>query len=549
MSAVSVAYEVVLVRYKLVKGSYWNMEHFTIRTILDAVQRGQIRIPAFQRNFVWEPDRVAFLIDSVYKNYPFGSLLFWRTSEKLKTENNLGPFKLPEPDADFPIDYVLDGQQRLTSLFGVFQTELEGSNEDWSEIYFDYKQNTDAQETSFYALKKDDVDASRHFPLRALFDTVKYRQLTRSMDDDTAAIIDNLQAVFKEAQIPVQTFRTDQKEKVAIIFERINRQGVPLDTLQLLSAWTWSEDFQLHDQFEALIDDLGDYGFDDLSDDISLLLRCAAAVLMRSSKPESLVNINGSDVRARFSEIKNGIRGALDFLESDLKLSNIDNLPYKSILVPLTVFYSTPGTKELNVDAEQLSTLKQWVWRTCYTRRYSGGTLRYLDEDIEEMVSLKNKDNSLLLKKKQLVTPEFFLENKFTINSVNTKTFIATLAQIQPLSFISGGSVDLSKKLQAYNRKEFHHLMPKAFIRSSGIDDGQENFLANFCMINRSDNRALGGKAPSIYKGKMNAGNLDEILQSHLCPEELFEDDYLPFVKLRAELLARKANELCGYDV
>src|SRR3569833_2216810 len=290
------------------------MDTYTIREILDAVYRGQVRIPAFQRGFVWEPDRVAFLIDSINKGYPFGALLFWRTSERLQTENRLGPFTLPDPQADFPIDYDLDGQQRVTSIFGVFQTELHGDSPTWKDVYFDFQQVPDVQETQFFALSPDEVIPERHFPLRAIFDTAEYRRLTRPITDDLAERIDFMLSAFKEARIPVQTFRTDEKEKVAIIFERINRQGVPLDTLQLLSAWTWSEDFQLKAEFEDLISQLGDYGFTELSNDISLLLRCTAAILTGSSRPESLVQLNGAVVRQRFDEVVNGIRGALDFI-------------------------------------------------------------------------------------------------------------------------------------------------------------------------------------------------------------------------------------------
>ena len=64
-------------------------------------------------------------MDSIYKNFPVGSLLFWRTKEKLRDERQLGPFVLPDPQVDYPIDYVLDGQQRLTSIFAVFQSTLE----------------------------------------------------------------------------------------------------------------------------------------------------------------------------------------------------------------------------------------------------------------------------------------------------------------------------------------------------------------------------------------------------------------------------------------
>ncbi|MCI5210606.1 MAG: DUF262 domain-containing protein, partial [Candidatus Electrothrix sp. ATG2] len=183
------------------------MENQSVREILDSVYRGQVRIPAFQRGFVWDSDRVAFLIDSIYKGYPFGSLLFWRTNEPLQTERQLGPFELPDPNDDFPIDYVLDGQQRVTSIFGVFQTELEHQHDDnWKDIYFDYSQGEDVQESQFVALDDKEVEEGKHFPLNCMFDTTEYRRKTRKMEDELAEKIDKVQAVFKEAKIPIQSF-------------------------------------------------------------------------------------------------------------------------------------------------------------------------------------------------------------------------------------------------------------------------------------------------------------------------------------------------------
>ncbi|HEV7770605.1 MAG TPA: DUF262 domain-containing protein [Solirubrobacterales bacterium] len=114
------------------------MDDLPIRKATERILEGRIRIPAFQRGFVWDPEHVAFFMDSIYRGFPFGSLLIWRTKEKLKHERALGPYELPEVDPDLPIDYVLDGQQRLTSVFGVFQTEIEPKeNEDWLPVYFD----------------------------------------------------------------------------------------------------------------------------------------------------------------------------------------------------------------------------------------------------------------------------------------------------------------------------------------------------------------------------------------------------------------------------
>ena len=79
----------------------------TIRQLMQRIVDGEVRIPAFQREYVWEPDRVQFLMDSIYKNYPIGTVLFWRTKEKLLFDRDLGPYKLPDPKKDYPIDYVL----------------------------------------------------------------------------------------------------------------------------------------------------------------------------------------------------------------------------------------------------------------------------------------------------------------------------------------------------------------------------------------------------------------------------------------------------------
>ena len=89
----------------------------TIRRLIDRITSGDIRIPAFQRDFVWEPEQVAFLLDSIYKGFPIGTVILWKTDTRLKTEKRLGLFELPEPQKDYPVNYVLDGQQRLTSLF------------------------------------------------------------------------------------------------------------------------------------------------------------------------------------------------------------------------------------------------------------------------------------------------------------------------------------------------------------------------------------------------------------------------------------------------
>ena len=521
------------------------METITIREILEQVVRGQIRIPAFQRGFVWEPDRVAYLMDSIYKRYPFGSLLFWRTKEKLKVERDLGPFVLPDPKADYPIDYVLDGQQRVTAIFGVFQSDLPVAKSfGWEKIYFDLQAESNAQDAQFVALADTDVSPARHFPLNAIFDTQAYRKATKHFDDDTAKRIDDMQAVFKETQIPLQLSTTEDKATVAIIFERVNRQGVRLDTLQLLSAWTWSEDFQLHEQFAELSEQLGPFGFAEVGEDTNLLLRCCAAVLAKDAAPEALMRLNGQTVRENFGRILNGVKGAVDYLRTHFNVFSLDNLPFPTIIVPLSVFFAVEGNGEVTLTDQQRRAINRWFWRSAFSKRYSAGVLRNLKTDIEEMEKLRDGKENGLGAFSAYVGASFFVENIFGMGNVNTKSFILMLAQSQPFSFVSGAPVDLAAKLKASNRTEFHHLMPRAFLKESRQTAIDDSVLANFAFLSRSDNRILGGASPSKYQAKM-PGDKTEILKASLCPDSLFLDDYKQFIDDRTKILAGRARQLC----
>jgi hypothetical protein len=254
----------------------------SIREVIERVASGRLRIPSFQRGFVWDAERVAFLMDSIYKGYPFGAVILWRTKEQLKSERQLGPFELPEHDPDLPIDYVLDGQQRLTSIFGVFQSDIEPVEDaPWTKVYFDLGAETDLQESQFLCLSKDKIDLARHFPIGTFFNVSGYRNATKNFDDVLADRIGAVQAVFQQASIPVQLVETDDRAKVAIVFERVNRMGMELDILQLLSAWTWSEDFDLQEKFEEFAEELRPFGFQGVGDDSNLLLRCCAAIVGR----------------------------------------------------------------------------------------------------------------------------------------------------------------------------------------------------------------------------------------------------------------------------
>lgn len=528
-----------------------ELKSVPIRQLLQEVVGGKLRIPAFQRAFVWDSERIAHFMDSIYKGYPYGSLLFWTTQQKLDADRQIGPYTLPEPEPKNLVTYVLDGQQRVTSLFMTFQTELQRPDGDeFPDIYFDIRAEPSPQQSQFLALTANEVDPRVHFPMRALFDSAEYRRATDHFKDESETLerLDDLHSRFKEAMIPIQAIETEDRATVAIVFERINRLGVELSPLELLSAWTWSEDFDLRQKFADLEDELELFAFGDAVTGGDLVLRACAAVLTGEPTVEALMSADGDDIRASYERVVNGIKGAIEFLSKQLHVETVKTLPYPLMLVPLTVFFAVDSGTLPRYTATQMTELKKWFWRACFAERYSGQTIRAARADIAAMAALRDGQSIDVGKFPVMVDDDFFLASSFRMNSARTATFVNLLASRSPRTFLSGNIVNLKSVLQAYNKSEFHHIFPKAYLEDQGVNSYEINSLANFCFLSRDDNNKIRRSAPPVYRTMMPADGsvLTEILDSALIDNSDFDSDFDSFRRNRAARLARYARSLCA---
>ncbi len=113
------------------------------------IGRGKVKIPQFQREFVWPRDKTAKLIDSILKEYPIGTFIFWKTRDKLKSVRDIGNINLPEPPEGESITYILDGQQRIASLFAVRAGAVlsrEGEEIDYKTIFINLDADPNEEE-------------------------------------------------------------------------------------------------------------------------------------------------------------------------------------------------------------------------------------------------------------------------------------------------------------------------------------------------------------------------------------------------------------------
>ena len=219
---------------------------------------------------------------------------------------------------------------------------------------------------------------------------------------------------------------------------------------------------------------------------------------------------------------------------------------YPAMLVSLVKFFGTTKKGGAAFTDLQRQSLIKWFWRSCFSRRYSSGVNSAHETDLQAMERLVFDEQYDICSFKCEVSPTFFTDNVFNLNTVNTKTFVALLASTSPKSFISGANVNLSEPMKLANSKEFHHIFPAKYLQRLGLARNRIFCLANFCFLNNADNQRIKDKAPAEYCKMMNSDKINDILQSALCPSQTFCLDYDTFLNERSKILVDQAKVLCG---
>lgn len=504
-----------------------------IASLLSDVTKGNIKIPVFQREFVWNDEQIMSLLDSIYRGYPVGSLLLWSTKERLRHEGNVGGFRLPDTPEDFPVNYVLDGQQRLTTLYGVFHSDASTPDPELaSRFSVAFVPSTDEFVHTSVA------DPAVSINLRVILDTTRLLpELQRFSQMDQSAIA-SVTERFKDYEFLIVTIKDRTNQEVCRVFQRINSSGTSLSTLELLAAWTWSEQFNLRNEIETLRDRLSDKGYADL--DEAIVVRCLASIVLNTIEPDSLIDKDPDSLVNGMSTLKQAMFSAIDFLEKDLLIKNFVFLPFPIMLVPLVKFFSL----NLKPTYSQRVGVRKWFWNCAFKQRYKAGTNKLVKEDMDKMTKLAAGEPVFDGLESEIDASLF--KKTWRINSTAAKAAICLLAQYKPLSFLTGAPVDLGNVLAAYNAREFHHIYPKAFLGANGIPFHESNVIANVCFLTSADNNVIRDRDPREYLSEIPASSRDEIFASALVPL-IFADGsrpYAEFINQRAEKLASAAREL-----
>ncbi len=520
-----------------------------IANLIPKIDQGDIKIPTFQRRgSVWTNEQVIDLLDSVLKGYPIGSFLFWLTNTQLKSERNIGGFELPETPEKYPRNYVLDGQQRLTALYTVLTRPPESLDPRFQVLY-------DLREKIFIPF----VAETRPHCLRLniLFSTpqflAKSAEVAQLADSETLTKELNLVwETFHEYVIPVVTIPEAPIEKVGVIFERINSRGTRLTIFDLMVAATWArtgtEEFDLRDKVNSLLSQLADKDYDEIED--VTVLRTIAVVRHASARREVILKLREEgpeNLTTLIATTNAALAQAVDFLSTQVCVKSSDFLPYERQLLLLAFLMS----RKERLTPEDTRVLRSWFWRTSLSERYRAGGEAFFDEDLSAVLEA-TINPAKLDRFSYLLDPDLFRQVQFRKGAAVPHAYAAMLASNNPRNITNGAAIDVGTALSEFNRKEFHHIFPQAYLKAKGTPNGKIGCLANICMLSSAENKVIGAQAPSAYFGKYRAqfGEVEfrQIMSSNYISEKAIQyalaDDLDSFLHARADTLAEVATKL-----
>lgn len=354
----------------------------SLKNYLEEFEQGAFQIPSFQRDFLWTQDDIKQLFDSIKNNYPIGSILFWKPSENATSWNeksSIGPYQIGNKNIKEPI-YILDGFQRLSSLFGCMTNPHKYNTENLKldKLEWERKFNLyyDLEDEQFLYLRSSTKNLSYQVPVYIFMNSIDFRQYARKNLEgvDEKKIeqyydrADEIGQIFTNYQIASVDINYASIEEAVEIFWRVNAKGMEISKDWIVSALTLKDDFRLGTEIDNLLEDLKPFNFDRIKRDI--IFQCIQSSFGRiyfDFKIEDLVK--RADFRELTQKTIESIKKATKFLFENLLVLNYKLIPYNSQLIFLSIFFNKIGDRE--PSDKQILELKKWFWITSYSNYFT----------------------------------------------------------------------------------------------------------------------------------------------------------------------------------
>lgn len=518
-----------------------------ISTILDHIDNGHMALPEFQRGYVWNRDQVRGLFDSLYRRHPVGGLLVWATESKVAAHRGDGNL------AAGVVKLLLDGQQRMTSLYGVIRGEAPKFFDGHSRAFTDLRFHLEQEQFAFYQpiKMKDDplwIDVTElmkggnaglgHFVTRL-----------SSIPEHAAKVGDyvgrlsHLLAI-QEIDLHVEEVTGADKtlDVVVDIFNRVNSGGTKLSKGDLALAKICADWPEARDTMKRKLREWARAGY---QFNLDWLLRSVNTVMTGEAKFQYLHDKTAEEVQDGLERTFRHIDAVLNLIGGRLGLDH-DRVFFGRFAVPVMVRYLSQhdgGLSESERDKLLFWFLQAGMWG-----RFSGSTESYIDKDLSALEGADGGLDKLLEQFRLWHGPMRVEPGHFTGWSTGAR-FYPVLYLLTRMGEAKDWGTGLALKanlLGRMNSLEVHHIFPKAQLYRQNRQRSEVNALANYCFLTKDTNLNISDRLPEEYFPEIEAAH-PGALASQWIPldRELWKiDNYLEFLEARKILLAEEANRI-----
>lgn len=539
----------------------------SVSTLLDGIEKGRIVLPAIQRDFVWNEDRIEKLFDSLFRGYPIGVVLLWDTNEAIQyrtfaAHHKRGARPSYEVNDSETVQLVLDGQQRLTSLYIALRGTLDGrrlhfdvlsgrSSDDASEEKYSFRFMTsdEAKARNADARVPDGDAVPMHYVALSDFTgtSAPGKALRKALDDDfdlsdedeerlienlrlPLAIMTDRRGLLQEQVIDEGLPKGDTSRKTVFdileIFMRINTQGINLTRSDLILSM-----LRLHwsDATDALPKFINDVNAESsIKIDSDFVIRCIFSVaglgtrldigLLRKAK-------NVEKVKAAYDKTTDAIRSAVDFTQEECGIGSVKLLNGLNSLVPVVHYLA--GKKKPVVSNAEKADLRRGI----YLIAFSGALTKHSDSRPGGLIREALGGN-----------PEQFPYDRVA-RYVIAKTRIETadnqlFGNHVPLALALVQGKNGGKILYARNITETDHIFPRAKHGDNPLIDD----IGNLWFLPQHVNRSKTDAAPAAYLADVD----DATLEKALIDRAELKKGFATFVKGRRKKMIATLQERTG---
>lgn len=518
-----------------------------ISTILDHIDNGHMALPEFQRGYVWNREQVKGLFDSLYRRHPVGGLLVWATESNGAAHRGDGQL------APGVVKLLLDGQQRITSLYGVIRGKAPKFFDGNAKAFTNLRFHLEREEFAFYQpLKMQDdplwIDVTELLKNGTQGLSAYVTQLNAQPEyalqvGNFVARLSRLLAIGDiDLHLEEVTGADKSLDVVVDIFNRVNSGGTKLSKGDLALAKICADWPEARDAMKAKLKEWDKAGF---RFNLDWLLRCVNTTVTGEAKFQYLHDKTSKDIQDGLNLATKHIDACLNLISGRLGLDH-DRVFFGRFGVPVMVRLLDQRKTALN--EKERDKLLFWFVQAGMWGRFSGSVESFIDQDL---AALEGEDGGLdkLLEQLRLWHGSLRVEaGHFTGWSLGARFYpvLYMLTRVRESRDWGTGLPLKASLLGKMNRLEVHHIFPKAQLKKHKLQykKAEINAVANFCFLTKDTNLEISDTLPEIYFREIEK-NHPGALASQWIPQdpELWKiENFREFLDARKELLAAEMN-------